>query len=73
MIGADGKAIGTFRTPSTFIDADDFTVENITFENSRVRSARRWRFVSKAIGSYFATAVSSVARHDSHKSRAAIF
>ena len=34
MIGVDGKAIGTFRTPSTFIDADDFTVENITFENS---------------------------------------
>src|SRR6266404_1180700 len=27
-------AIGTFRTPSTIIDADDFTVENITFENS---------------------------------------
>ena len=34
MIGLDGKPIGTFRTPSTFIDADDFTVENITFENS---------------------------------------
>ena len=34
MIGGDGKPIGTFRTPSTFIDADDFTVENITFENS---------------------------------------
>src|SRR5580765_3604165 len=34
MIGADGKPIGTFRTPSTFIDADDFTVENLTFENS---------------------------------------
>src|SRR5436190_5544076 len=34
MIGVDGKPIGTFRTSSTFIDADDFTVENITFENS---------------------------------------
>ena len=34
MIGPDGKPIGTFRTPSTFIDADDFTVENLTFENS---------------------------------------
>src|SRR5881394_52384 len=34
MIGRDGKPIGTFRTPSTFIDADDFTAENITFENS---------------------------------------
>ena len=34
MIGVDGKIISTFRTPSTFIDADDFTVENITFENS---------------------------------------
>src|SRR5215831_16831525 len=34
MIGADGKIIGTFRTPTAFIDADDFTVENITFENT---------------------------------------
>src|SRR5215468_354449 len=33
-IGLDGKPIGTFRTPSVFIDADDFTAENITFENS---------------------------------------
>ena len=32
--GSDGKPIGTFRTPSTTIDADDFTAENITFENS---------------------------------------
>ena len=34
MPGADGKPIGTFRTPSTSIDADDFTAENVTFENS---------------------------------------
>jgi pectinesterase len=34
MPGPDGKAIGTFRTPSTLIDADDFSAENITFENS---------------------------------------
>src|ERR1051326_8525123 len=34
MAGVDGKPIGTFRTPSMFIDADDFTVENLTFENS---------------------------------------
>jgi pectinesterase len=34
LIGLDGKPIGTFRTPSTVIDADDFTAENITFENS---------------------------------------
>jgi len=34
MIGVDGKPIGTFRTPSTVIDADDFTAENLTFENS---------------------------------------
>ncbi len=32
--GEDGKEIGTFRTPSTTIEADDFTAENITFENS---------------------------------------
>lgn len=34
MPGPDGKPIGTFRTASTFVDADDFTAENITFENS---------------------------------------
>ena len=34
VVGKDGKPIGTFRTPSTVIDADDFTAENITFENS---------------------------------------
>jgi pectinesterase len=34
MIGLDGKPIGTFRTPTILIDADDFTAENITFENS---------------------------------------
>jgi pectinesterase len=32
--GSDEKPIGTFRTPSTQIDADDFVAENITFENS---------------------------------------
>ncbi len=30
----DGKPIGTFRTPTALIDADDFTAENITFRNS---------------------------------------
>src|SRR6266567_1203580 len=34
MIGADGKPITTCRTPSTVIDADDVTAENLTFENS---------------------------------------
>lgn len=34
MPGTDGRPIGTFRTPSTFVDADDFTAENVTFENS---------------------------------------
>lgn len=33
-VGPDGKPIGTFRTPSTVIDADDFTAEDLTFENS---------------------------------------
>jgi len=32
--GPDGKPIGTLRTASTVVDADDFTAENITFENS---------------------------------------
>jgi len=34
MTNAAGKPIGTFNTPSTTIDADDFTAENLTFENS---------------------------------------
>ena len=34
ITNADGKPIGTFRTPSTLIDADNFTAENLTFENS---------------------------------------
>lgn len=34
LTGTDGKPIGTFRTPSTQIDADDLTFENITFQNS---------------------------------------
>ena len=32
--GEDGRPIGTFRTPTVTIDADDFTAENLTFENS---------------------------------------
>jgi pectinesterase len=31
--GPDGRPISTFRTPTAQIDADDFTAENITFEN----------------------------------------
>ena len=31
--GPDGKPISTFRTPTATIDADDFTAENLTFEN----------------------------------------
>ncbi len=34
IVGTAGKPIGTFRTPSVYIDAEDFTAENITFENS---------------------------------------
>jgi pectinesterase len=34
MTDSDGKPIGTFKTPSTTIDADDFSAENLTFENS---------------------------------------
>ena len=34
MIGSDGKPIGTFRTPTVQIDADDFSAENLTFENT---------------------------------------
>lgn len=32
--GPDGMEIGTFRTPTAMIEADDFTLENLTLENS---------------------------------------
>ncbi|MBN1763651.1 MAG: alpha/beta hydrolase fold domain-containing protein [Sedimentisphaerales bacterium] len=34
MKDENGEELGTFRTPSVTIDADDFSAENITFENS---------------------------------------
>ena len=34
ITNAEGGPIGTFKTPSTTIDADDFSAENLTFENS---------------------------------------
>ena len=34
MTNLDGKPLGTFKTPTATIDADHFTAENITFENS---------------------------------------
>jgi len=34
IIGPSGKPIGTFATASAFVDADDFSAEGITFENS---------------------------------------
>jgi pectinesterase len=32
--GSDGKPIGTFHTPTLWIDADDFSVEGLTITNS---------------------------------------
>ncbi len=37
MKGPDGLKIGTFRTATAYIDADDFACENLTFENSAGR------------------------------------
>jgi pectinesterase len=34
LIGLDGRPIGTFRTPTVIIDADEFLAENLTFENA---------------------------------------
>jgi pectinesterase len=39
-VAPDGRNIATFRTPTVMLDADDFTVENITFENSAVRKGQ---------------------------------
>jgi pectinesterase len=35
--GADGKPIGTYRTPTVEVDADDFTISNLTIENTAGR------------------------------------
>ena len=32
-LGLDGQPIGTFRTPTMYVDADDFSAENLTIEN----------------------------------------
>jgi pectinesterase len=37
MTGPDEKPIGTFRTPTVQVDADDFSAENLTFDNSAGR------------------------------------
>jgi pectinesterase len=34
LTGLDGKPIGTFRTPTLTVDADDFSIENLTIENT---------------------------------------
>ncbi len=33
LLGRDNQPIGTFRTPTVWVDADDFTVENLTLAN----------------------------------------
>jgi pectinesterase len=38
MTGLDGEKIGTFRTPTFTVDADDFTVENMTIQNDAGRT-----------------------------------
>jgi pectinesterase len=40
MPAADGKPIGTFHTPTVWIDADDFAAENMTIENSALRKGQ---------------------------------
>lgn len=37
MPSADGTALGTFHTPTVWIDADDFSVSNLTIANSSLR------------------------------------
>ena len=34
ILGPDGQPIGTFRTPTMWIDADDFTVKGLTIANT---------------------------------------
>ena len=56
MKDKDGRPIGTFRTPSTQIDADDFTAENLTFENSAGPVGQALACGWTAIGASFAIA-----------------
>jgi pectinesterase len=34
MKGPDGRPLGTFHTPTVWVDADDFSVENMTISNT---------------------------------------
>ena len=70
----DGKPIGTFRTPSTTVDADDFTAENITFENSAgpVGQALAIR-VDGDRATFSSLPLSRLAGHGFSESRAGIF
>src|ERR1700690_2408163 len=40
MTGPDGKPIGTFHTPTLWIDADDFSVEGLTISNTAGRKGQ---------------------------------
>jgi pectinesterase len=40
MAGPDGKPIGTFHTPTVWIDADDFAMENLTLANTAGRKGQ---------------------------------
>ncbi len=60
--GTDGKPIGTFRTPTVQIDADDFTVEDLTLENSAGRVGQALALRADGTGLCSAAAVFSVSR-----------
>jgi pectinesterase len=47
--GPDGQPLGTFRTPTVSIAADDFMAENITFENSAGPKGQAGQGVALAI------------------------
>ena len=48
--------LGTFHTATVWIDADDFSVKNLTIANSAIRLGRPWRLRSTETESGSATA-----------------
>ena len=73
LTNLDGKPLGTFHTPTATIDADDFTTENITFENSAGASAGPGRPRGRGPRGVSPLPFSGLAGHGAVEPRPAVF
>ena len=74
MPGPDGKPLGTFHTQTVWIDADNFSIENLTLENSAVRRGQALALrVDGDRATFPQLPVRRMAGHRPREPRAAIF